>query len=706
MVIKSKVTVILIILLLSVFSYGSSCEIDLKSVTIKVLFDNAQSVLREDININSIDENVEKWEGSINVDGCWLNINYANSGRATWEPYAHLSHILDMSHAFTNINSAYYKNNKLNENIIKGLEYWIKKTPYCVNWWYNDIAVPQCIGKILIVLEGTELIKQPLKSALIHLMDRGSLEVSTGANKVDMALHHLMRGMLTANESLIVSTSRNLFGDIKRTDGEGIQIDNSYHQHGSQLYISGYGDVFIERVLVLAQYLHGTKYALPEEQLNILSSFVLDGFLPIFRGCYKDYNAGGRLLTRKNALNYRGFVKQLRILERLDKKNQERYIRAISQIQDGRYDIVDQCNKLYWRSDYMIHNRCSYSASVRAASKRIYRVETAGNGENLKGTLISAGSMSVRVSGNEYFNIFPCWNWSRIPGITSIKNYVPIINGNDWGSLGSGEFIGGISNENIGAFVLDYDEFGIKVHKGYFFFENEIVCLGSMINCNANEMVNTTIEQNRLMGEIYVLNQDNLVVKNAFGQSLKDIKGVLHNQIGYFINSNSDIELSKENSAGSWRDINSSASEETVYENIFSLVVNHGIKPVSDAYAYTIIPNIKTVEDFKTYPIQNIKIVQNSKDIQAVANEATKALQIIFYNKGEFCYNDVSVTVDSPMMVLISNYEKMHFIYVSDPTQALNNAKLTLNGNDYNISFLKKDLVGKSVRIRVDGYNY
>lgn len=688
-------------LLSNLFSGGASCEMDFQPVDLTSSIHNVQNILKENIDINSIDKNVKDWGKNIGLDGSWSSINYIDYGRATWIPYEHLNRIFEMSQAFVNMKSSYYNNKELGRKIVNGLNYWIKKAPYCANWWYNDIAVPQSIGKIMILLEGSGLLDTSLKNALVRLMNRGDLKASTGANKADIALHYLMRGMLTGNENLVESTAQSIFDEVKITSGEGIQIDNSYHQHGSQLYISGYGDVFIESILVIAQYLQGTKYALQEEKLNILSSFVIDGFLPIFRSCYKDYNAGGRLFTRKGALNCQGFVKQLKILERLDKKNKEEYAKAINQIENRIYDVSGEYNKLYWRSDYMIHNRSSYNASVRAASERVDRMETGGNGENLKGTLVSAGSMSVRVSGDEYFNIFPCWNWSAIPGVTSIKNNIPIINKNDWGSQGSGRFIGGVSDGNIGTFVLDYDEFGIKAHKGYFFFENEIVCLGSMISSDINGIVNTAIEQNKLMGEVYILDQGNLVNKFIHGQSSEKLKGILHNRIGYFVNNDSDIEIKIENSVGSWKDINSSASGEKVCEKIFSILVNHGIKPVSEAYAYIIVPNIKTIEDFKTYPIRKIEIIQNCKEVQAVANEVAKELQIIFYNKGKICYKGISISVDSPMTVLVPDYENIQYIYVSDPTQTLDLAKLTLNGNEYNVSFLKDGLAGKSIKVNI-----
>ena len=682
--IKSKLAIAITGFLANILSSKSINENLFEPVDMSSLIINTQEILKENININGIDKNTKHWIESIDTNGNWHDIKYTNYEKTNWSPQSHLNRMLDMTHAYTNKKSIYFNNNELGEKIVQGLSYWVQKAPYSTNWWFNDIAVPQSLGKILILLEGSNLIKEPLKNNAIRLMIRGNLKEMTGANKADIALHYLMRGMLTGNEILIKSTSESVFSEIKMTEEEGIQIDNSYHQHGHQLYISGYGDVFIESMLAIAQYLRGSQYSLQQNQIDILSSFVLDGFLPIFRGSYKDYNAGGRLIARKNALNYNGFIKQLKILEQLDKKNQKKYTKAIGQIQNSIYDSTYENNKCYWRSDYMIHNRRSYSASVRAASERINRMETGGNGENLKGTLISAGSTSVRVSGNEYFNIFPCWNWSQIPGVTSIKDQVPIIKGNEWSSPGSGEFIGGISNGNVGAFVLDYNEFSIQAHKGYFFFDNEIVCLGAGIKCNANGILNTTIEQNLLNTDINLLYNDNKIIKATNNQTLKNVIGILHNQIGYFINKDSNVELNIENRTGSWRDINQSSPDEKISNKVFTLTINHGSKPTNENYAYTIVPGIKSKEEFTAYPIYNIEIIKNNLNIQAVVNKSTKILQIIFYEKGTFNYKGLSISVDKPIIMLIPNYEKTQSIYVSDPTQKIENLKITINDKTIN----------------------
>ena len=124
----------------------------------------------------------------------------------------------------------------------------------------------------MILLDETECLNMELRDQLILCMKKGNLKKHEGANKMDIALHYLFRAALTGDDKLMKETVKEAFGVLSKGKREGIQIDDSYHQHGDQLYISGYGDVLIDGVLSIACYLKGTDYGLSEEQLNVLFS--------------------------------------------------------------------------------------------------------------------------------------------------------------------------------------------------------------------------------------------------------------------------------------------------------------------------------------------------------------------------------------------------------------------------------------------------
>lgn len=214
-----------------------------------------------------------------------------------------------MSFAYTGEGMDTLKNIDLGNTIVAALNYWMNVLPICTNWWFNDISVPQTIGEILILLNETECLNMELRDRLILCMKKGDLIKHEGANKTDITLYYLFRATLTGDERLMRETVKEAFGVLSKGKREGIQIDDSCHQHGDQLYISGYGDVLIEGVLSIARYLKGTDYSLSKEQLNVLLDFVLNGYGSIFRSVYKDYNAGEQLLLRKSVLKKSDIIK-------------------------------------------------------------------------------------------------------------------------------------------------------------------------------------------------------------------------------------------------------------------------------------------------------------------------------------------------------------------------------------------------------------
>lgn len=664
-----------------------------------LVLSNMRKILLQEANMVQLSENAKKWYTTILTDGSWTDINYQDQSRAPWSPQVHLNRILDMAYVYSEKSNLGSQNLNLQNAIVLGLNYWVESSPISKNWWYNEISVPKLIGKILVLLNGSNCLDNKLIEQLIQRMKKGNLKKQEGANKTDIALHFIFRAALTGDKILLKETIEEVYESVHKGNEEGIQFDESYHQHGNQLYISGYGEVFIEGVLSIMRYLDGTDYCLPKEKLTILSDFILNGFGVIFRSIYKDYNAGGRLISRKNALKYERFINQLKILSVLDIENEKRCLMLIQEITNPKsVDIVNEYNRMFWCSDYMVHNRQSYQASVRGTSKRCYKTETGGNGENLKGTLLSAGSFSIRILGDEYFNIFPCWDWTKIPGVTSLDKLPPYVN--VWGEYGKTDFVGGVSNGMVGLFAIDYNEYEVKAHKGYFFFDNEIVCLGSGICGNGVNKLITTVDQCLFRDSLFcICNKKEYTLSNA---NMNNINSIYHNQIAYYFPDALKTNLKASASCGSWKEINSTESTDRINRNLLLLYIDHGRNSRNDKYTYLIVPGLKNENEFKSYPIENIEIIQNDISIQAVANKQSKILQIIFYNSGEFHYEGISISVDIPSVILIPDYNNPNSLYLSDPTQNNNSICLVYNKKQYIIELPEKTMKGSSLQIKLN----
>lgn len=70
--------------------------------------------------------------------------------------------------------------------------------------------------------------------------------------------------------------------------------------------------------------------------------------------------------------------------------------------------------KHFWTSDFTVLHRENFYVSVRNSSKRNKTTEYMNN-ENSKAYYIADGTTVIMRTGGEYRDIFPVWDWSRIP---------------------------------------------------------------------------------------------------------------------------------------------------------------------------------------------------------------------------------------------------------------------------------------------------
>ncbi|MDE6451528.1 MAG: hypothetical protein K2L23_04430, partial [Odoribacter sp.] len=239
--------------------------------------------------------------------GKWADLDYACYGRTNWEPVRHLQRVYQQALSYVNPKSVYYANDTLYTVIRDALRFWLECKPKCHNWWYNQIAVPQRLGDILVLMDcGKEQLPDELRNGLFGLMAWPDPRKWTGANKQDIALHHVQRGCLLENDSIVKAAVDELFYPLRFTNQEGLQVDYSYQQHGNQLYIGGYGAVFVECVLKTAEWFRDTPYALKGERLEMFSRFFRETYLNVFRGPYQDFSVLGRGISRDGAVLGRG----------------------------------------------------------------------------------------------------------------------------------------------------------------------------------------------------------------------------------------------------------------------------------------------------------------------------------------------------------------------------------------------------------------
>jgi chondroitin AC lyase len=320
------------------------------------------------------------------------------------------------------------------------------------------------------------------------------------------------------------------------------------------------------------------------------------------------------------------------------------------------------------------------------------------NEESLKHHHYADGSNFISRTGREYYNIFPAWDWQKVPGTTVVqKPEIP-----HWNQIvkkGKTDFVGAVSDGMYGAAVFDFvsPHDPLVARKSWFFFDDEYVCLGTGIQSDADYPVFTTVNQTLLSTDIIVKSGGKEKKLKKGEHQIKDVDWVFHDSVAYFFPNPSQVSLSGDSFTGSWQDIVNTQrvqNKPRLTKEIFSLWFDHGVKPEKESYEYVVVPGIGPSEVDQYKPSQSISILSNTTKIQAVRHQKLNITQIAYYESETIVISEnLALTSRSPGLVMIetsgSGVEK---ITVADPTRKLEVFELELSrefrgrGHDWKVT--------------------
>ena len=642
-------------------------------------FETLMQKIRQDFVANpAIDEALAKYNEQ---DGSFTDVDYASIQRTNWPPLVHVERISDFVFAYTNPKNKHFGEEALYDKIVKGLEFWHERNPWCHNWWYNQISEPQKLGVLLIQMRtGKKQLPADLENKILDRVreDGGDPAKWTGANRTDIALHWIYRSCLQRNAEDLAYALENVYNPVVYTTKEGFQHDNSNFQHGQQLYIGGYGDEILKGVTQVAMYTRGTRFAMPQDKLELISKFMRETYYAVMRGKYMSYDVLGRSISRPDILDKSRTILFAKRMVELDKEHADEFRDIVARMEGTKApgDGLQPKHTHYFRGDYTLHVRPQYAFDVRLVSARTARCEY-GNGENLKTYFLSDGCTNITTRGGEYFNIFPAWNWSRIPGVTAPQLKEIPLAASDWQCMGTSTFAGGVSDSLYGvttyAYMDTYKDINTGAHKAWFFFDDEVVCLGSDIHSTSSEAVYTSVNQCLAASDEAVVSVDGKQeVLPAQETVYENADWVLHDGIGYLFPQGGRVVAGAQQQSGTWYDINNSVNrKEPVEEKVFTVSLDHGRQPENATYAYVVVPGKRTASEMEKYCKNNaIEILSNTADIQVVRHKKLDVWQMVFYRPGEFKYGKLSVRVDKPCDLMVKKVNSRRpVVHVADPGQ-------------------------------------
>ncbi|MGA3006346.1 MAG: polysaccharide lyase family 8 super-sandwich domain-containing protein [Opitutaceae bacterium] len=624
---------------------------------------------------------------SLQADGSWNDLDYDSSARSGWPPAIHYTRMVLMaSAAVGRINISATDRQQLLEAVHRAFRFWIANDFQCPNWWYNEIGTPKGIGTCALLL-GDKLATDEYAYTTRTLLPRYDIG-RTGQNKVWLAGNTLMLGLLTGDEASIDKASTAIWSELSiSTDDEGIQSDYSFHQHGAQLQFGNYGMAFATELCDWGAILRGTPWAMSENKLAIFRHYLLDGQNWIsWRGAMDISSCGRQLMPHSPVEKTTQIDQVMKEAAIFDPGAASDYLAFVARNRpDAANDLVG--NRYFWRSDYMVQRTRDFAVTLKMSSSRVIGTEMV-NSENLSGYHLAEGALYLYRRGDEYADIFPVWDWRKIPGVTCAQTDLPAFKTSSVNS----EFVGGVSDGLHGCAALDFSRGGITAKKAWFFCDRSVVCLGAGINGDSEAPVITTINQCLLHGSIRLQHKESGKSPGTAGAdtTLPDVDWIEHDGWRYAFPGRSTVHLAAGPVTGNWSQVfrNPQTPRQDITQNVFTLWLDHGNVPKDASYEYVVVPAGEKAA---------ATVIVNSPAVQAVQMAET-LFGVVFWSAGKIeLTGALTLEVDHPCLVLVDSEKRR--AWVSDPTQDLSQVRLTVGKSTQTIALPAGTAAGETVSV-------
>lgn len=629
--------------------------------------------------------------------GKWSDLNYDDSRESAWDPKIHTERILLLTGLYTNRQSIYYKQQKLNMLLHRALKFWFDANLTCKNWWYNEIGVPKTLGPVFIMLRD-ELTADEIKKGIL-VLNRSTIKM-TGQNKVWLAGNVLFKAILTRDESLARLARDTIFSELKVSGSEGIQADNSFHQHGPQQQFGNYGLSFVNTLSFWARVCYDTPLEIDNDRLSLLRDLMLEGYSWITWKGYFDINSLGRHFFKGvDKSKTLGAAYSMLDMSIVDPQHSTQYENFIQRNYSESYLPKLTGTKHFWRSDMTVYRSTNFFGTLKMSSDRVQATEVV-NRENLKGYFVGDGNYFLHVRGDEYEGMFPYLNWKKLPGVTNFQTKDPVKALGYAGFRNKGNFTGGAVSGNNGVTAFKLNRDSLTANKAYFYYKGNLICMGSAIASELNLPVFTTINQAKLNGPVFFHDGSLRELKDSTYHS-NIINWAYHDKIGYYNLQPANLTVSSKKQTGSWGDIAFVYDkEEPTTGDVFTMELTHDLSVKGGSYAYVVVPNLD-LDAFKAFK-PNFVLVENDKKAQVIAGENDEILMIVVYQPTIIKAKSFPVLSFETPGIYILERKKDHWLAsISDPTQKQTKASWDIAGKKQ-LTLLPTSLnQGQTIQVKI-----
>jgi Polysaccharide lyase family 8, super-sandwich domain/Polysaccharide lyase family 8, N terminal alpha-helical domain/Polysaccharide lyase family 8, C-terminal beta-sandwich domain len=630
--------------------------------------------------------------GFLRDDGSWSDIDYVTAPDGNWGPWDHTRRLIVMARAYQTPGQRFYRDSRLLLQIDASLAYVKRFYGASIipngNWWFWTMGIPLDLGPTLVLMRG-EVDANVVNDLVfaIHLRignspaSRGLVgPTPTGQNLVWSCSTHLALALLKNDESMLTAVANAMNGVAKPASGDGIKLDRSFHQHGAQLYTGFYGASFGADVAKHALITRGTPFGLSPAALTTFADYVADGIAWSLYGDYFDVSVISREVARPTTTGYQGLAALLQAAEFASPRQAEIRAAAAKMLESWRgtmpTELAGLATKIetartaaawpaghrhYFASDYSVHRRNGWFASVKMFSARTKSGERTNN-ENILGARQSDGRFYLVLRGDEYFgrDIWPALDWSRLPGITVEQKADAA---SDTYGYGTRAFAGGTGDGMNGVSAMELAPLNsvLTAKKAWFFFDDAIVFLANSITSPSSNRVETVMNQ--------------WPFTNSGAQLVQGGDWMQLENVGYWIPTPQNVKTARATRTGTWASLGGSSDTTPHTKDFMTMWIDHGTNPVHATAEYAIVPNVTASQMRDWASSRPLSIVVNNERVSAVRDHRTGALGITFWSAATI----EGVQSDTAAVVYMKEVGRDMHVWAADPTGTTSGSiKLTL----------------------------
>lgn len=559
------------------------------------------------------------------------DLDYASKDKAKWPCGTHITRALQIA-----VIGAKKNNNDFMNIAYKLSSFYLCNDFHNPNWWWEAIGIPRDFGDLAFFVYKMSTDKE--KQRLLDIIHHGSFyytpsthgETVTGANLYDYAHITLKSAVLAQNTDELNTVNQYLLPGIEQDKEESFQSDGTFFQHGKMIQSGSYGRQGIIRLAkIAAAYANTNIDAFPQDKIEIMMNFIVNGLKYLVHKGSFNYSVLGRTYTRPTALDVHGGVtdlgdlnclKYFLVLNNLPHREElEQLLKDVNESKSTFNGI-----KFYPSCSLITMNIDDVYLAFRGTNDGVVNIEGI-NGENFLGYNLSYGTNTcVMETGKEYYNIMPLWDYSALPGTTSVFETDKELRTHE--SLPLHRKLSGIFNINH---PNDDDTDVVCMQKtthekiSYtvtcFATNYGMVILGSGLkNENENPLpLRTTVEQ-CLINENPSISPDGTMVKH---------KNVIYRSLD-----NLSLKLETPHVVGDWSR-NNDSYHEICESDVMKITIDTN---EAKKYAYAIQPLAQYNNQFA--------VVSNNDDCHAILMPDKKHILAAFYTNSSFEYDSKQYT--------------------------------------------------------------